>query len=128
MWSQALAGSDQRDEVEAAMPKMPDGMMEKMMKGKDKKKDLPPFDEVVTEDFKEVPVPPYADSAFYKLYHNKKDDQLLAVIPAKHLKQNVMMSSSISSSSTSIMRSCPLVSMRTGSHFVSISTASIAGI
>jgi len=65
-------------------------------KKKEEKKDFPDFKEVVTDEFKAVGIafnPDGDKNAFYKLFHNKKTDQLLAVVSP--LKTNFMISSSI---------------------------------
>lgn len=56
------------------------------------KPDFPPFDKVM-KDFKEVPT---AETPFFSLYHNKKTDDLRAVIPGALIGKQFLIASSIS--------------------------------
>lgn len=68
--------------------------------GKDGKKEdeYPKFEEY-TKDHKEV-VGPMGETGFFPLYYNKKNDQLLAVIPKNMLEKNFLMASSIAGGPT----------------------------
>ena len=54
---------------------------------------LPEFAEIA-KDHKEV-LGPQGEEGYYPLYYNKKDDQLLAVIPKRELDKNFLLASSI---------------------------------
>jgi len=88
--AQPAAGEDTPDK--RAKQKQADKGDEKKKEdqGKDKP-DFPPFDKV-GKDHEQIPAP---EGSFWKLYHHKKTDHLLAVIPKGMLKKNFLLATSI---------------------------------
>ncbi len=67
----------------------------KPAEAKDKKPDYPPFKEVI-EDFTKVVSTMDGSAPLYELYKNAKTGKLLAVLPADHDKQLVMIACTVS--------------------------------
>ncbi|MCG3136983.1 MAG: hypothetical protein HJJLKODD_00824 [Phycisphaerae bacterium] len=75
-----------------------EGPPAKAERPKEPKKDFPDYKDVVTDEFKEIDLaykPTGDEKPFYKLLHNEKNDQLLAVIPGNMIGKDFMISSSI---------------------------------
>ena len=102
IWS-LVAAADDPQAAETTPPTDAKSPKDKADTKKDKKdqkdkKDFPDFKDVVTDEFKTIQV--YGDpdlAPFYKLYYNKKTDELFAEIPSSKFGQNVMLSSTIHS-------------------------------
>lgn len=95
-WIVSMAPSTLR--AQEAPPAGPPKAADKPESKDDKKDELPKFEEV-TKEHKEV-LGPQGVSGFFPLYFNKKNDQLLAVIPKSMLDKNFVLASSIAGGPT----------------------------